>query len=204
MSRASPVKPESRSENDPLAWKNTPAASIRGTVSRKPKLAFSQVQNFKKEGIPYFLGTPRLSKTDIGSYVNRARENRRKKGDYGENFTVFPRRGCLHAQILPYLLQFDLQVRNFKKEDTFRHDVQLTNRQDFPQFDRNLDRKIALWHGKNTLAALVHMAVSLEGQVNDDFFILTIFKYYSDLHPLRSKFTDSWGNKEAKVQMFEL
>ena len=145
-----------------------------------------------------------MSKTDIGSYVNRARENRRKKGDYGENFTVFPRRGCLHAQILPYLLRFDLQVRNFKKEDTFRHDVQLTNRQDFPQFDRNLDRKIALWHGKNTMAALVHMAVSLEGQVNDDFFILTIFKYYSDLHPLRSKFTDSWGNKEAKVQPFEL
>jgi hypothetical protein len=204
LSRASPVKPESRSENDPPAWKNTLAASVRGTISSETKLAFSQIQNFKKEGIPGFPETPRLSKTDIRSYVNRAWENRQKKGDYGENFTVFPRRSCLRAQILPYSLRFDPQVRNFKKEDTFRHDLQLSDRQDFPRFDRNLDWKIALRHGTNTLAAPVHMAVSLEGQVNDDFFILTIFKYYSDLHPLRSKFTDSWGNKEAKVQLFEL
>ena len=99
----------------PRHEKNTPIASVRGTVSLEPELAFLQVQNFKKEGSAYSLGTPRSSKTDIGSYVNRARENRQKKGDYAENFIVFPWKGCLRAQILPYSLRVDPQVWNFKK-----------------------------------------------------------------------------------------
>jgi hypothetical protein len=55
--------------------KNTPAAPVRGIVSPGPKLAISQIQNFKKEGIVSFPGTPRMSKTNVGSYVNRTREN---------------------------------------------------------------------------------------------------------------------------------
>uniref|UniRef100_A0A2N9H0S6 Uncharacterized protein n=1 Tax=Fagus sylvatica TaxID=28930 RepID=A0A2N9H0S6_FAGSY len=46
-----------------------------GTTSREPKLSFAQVHNFKEEGITGFPATPRTSKTDVGSYVNRAHEN---------------------------------------------------------------------------------------------------------------------------------
>ena len=56
----------------PLAWKNTPTASVRGTASCEPKLAFAQVHNFKEEGIAGFPATPRTSKIDVGSYVNHA------------------------------------------------------------------------------------------------------------------------------------
>jgi hypothetical protein len=75
LPRFSPVWLESRSENSPPALKNTPTASICGAASHEPKLDFSQIQKFKEEGIASFPGTPRSSKTDIGSYVNRAREN---------------------------------------------------------------------------------------------------------------------------------
>uniref|UniRef100_A0A2N9HFL8 Uncharacterized protein n=1 Tax=Fagus sylvatica TaxID=28930 RepID=A0A2N9HFL8_FAGSY len=57
---------------------------------------------------------------------------------------VFPRRGRLCAQILPYSLQVDPQVQNFKKEDTCSHNMQLSDRQDHPRFGLNLDRKMAL------------------------------------------------------------
>jgi hypothetical protein len=80
------------------------AASVQGAVFLEPELAFSQAQNFKKEGMASFPGTARPSKTKIGIYINRAWENRQKKGDYAENFIVFPRRGHLHAEILPYSL----------------------------------------------------------------------------------------------------
>ncbi len=43
-----------------------------------------------------------------------------------------PRVGCPHAQIISNSLRFDSQVQNFKKEDTFRHDVQLSDRRVFP------------------------------------------------------------------------
>jgi hypothetical protein len=61
---------------------------------------------------------------------------------------IFPRRGHLRTQILPYLLRVDPQVRNFKKENTCSHNMQLLDRQDFPRFDRNLDRKMTFRHGK--------------------------------------------------------
>uniref|UniRef100_A0A2N9F447 Retrotransposon gag domain-containing protein n=1 Tax=Fagus sylvatica TaxID=28930 RepID=A0A2N9F447_FAGSY len=73
--RYSPVWPESRSENGPPTWKNTLVASIPKAISLEPKLYFSQVQNFKEEGIASFPRTPRSLKTDIGSYVNCAWEN---------------------------------------------------------------------------------------------------------------------------------
>ena len=71
-----------------------------------------------------------------------------------------PRGGCLCAVILPYSLQFDSQVRNFKKEDTFRHDMQLSDRQDFPRSSRNLDQKTTLRQEKNTLAASIRGTAS--------------------------------------------
>ena len=58
--------------------KNTPVAPIREAVSPGPKLDLSQVWNFKEDGILGFPRTLRTSKTDIGSYVNRARKNWRK------------------------------------------------------------------------------------------------------------------------------
>jgi hypothetical protein len=58
--------------------KNTLVASVRGTISLEPKLDFPQVRNFKKESSASFPRTPRSPKSDIGSYVYRARESRRK------------------------------------------------------------------------------------------------------------------------------
>jgi hypothetical protein len=52
--------------------KNTPATSVCGIVSLKPKLDFPQVHSFKKEGSRSFPTTPRTSKTNVRSYVNRA------------------------------------------------------------------------------------------------------------------------------------
>ena len=63
----------------PPDMENTLTASIRGIASREPKLSFMQVQNFKKEGSVSFPAKPRSPKSDIGSYVYRTRENRRKK-----------------------------------------------------------------------------------------------------------------------------
>ena len=42
----------------------------------------------------------------------------------------------------------DLQVRNFKKEDTFSYNVQLLDFQDFPWFYWNLSQKMTLRHRK--------------------------------------------------------
>ncbi len=53
----------------PSVWKNTPTASVRGTASRKPKLAFTQVHNFKEEGIAGFPMTTRTLKIDVGSHI---------------------------------------------------------------------------------------------------------------------------------------
>ena len=75
----------------------------------------------------------------------------------------FSPRGCrARTQILSDSLQFDLQVHNFKREDMFRHDMQLSDRQDFPRSSRNPDRKITLQRAKNTLVASVRWTISLE------------------------------------------
>ena len=47
--------------------KNTPAAPIRGTISREPKLGFPRAQNLEKEGSASFPTVPRMSKSDVGS-----------------------------------------------------------------------------------------------------------------------------------------
>ena len=91
----------------------------------------------------------------------------RKKIDGGEEIMLkisqLSSQGCrARAQILSDSLRFDLQVQNFNKEDTFIHDVQLSDRQYCPRFGRNLDRKTALWRAKNPLAASVCGTVSLE------------------------------------------
>jgi hypothetical protein len=84
---------------------------------------------------------------------------------------VFPRRGRLCAQILPYSLQVDPQVQNFKKEDTCSHNMQLSDRQDHPRFGLNLDRKMAL--RKNTPAS-IRRAISLGPKL--DFSQIRNFK----------------------------
>jgi hypothetical protein len=47
--------------------KNAPAAPIRGTVSREPKLGFLQAQDLEKEGSTSFRTVPRTSKSDVES-----------------------------------------------------------------------------------------------------------------------------------------
>ena len=75
----------------------------------------------------------------------------------------FSSQGCwAHTRILSDSLRFDPQVQNFKKEDTFMHGVQLSDRWDFPRSSRNLDRKIALRQAKNTMVVSVRETISLE------------------------------------------
>jgi hypothetical protein len=54
--------------------KNTAVASVRGTISHKPKLGFPRIPNLAKLGSASFPTVPRTSKSDIGNYVKYARE----------------------------------------------------------------------------------------------------------------------------------
>jgi hypothetical protein len=47
--------------------KNTPVASVRGTISHKSKLGFPRIRNLAKVGNASFPTVPRTSKSDIGS-----------------------------------------------------------------------------------------------------------------------------------------
>jgi hypothetical protein len=47
--------------------KNTPVASVRGTISHKSKLGFPRIRNLAKVGSASFPTVPRTSKSDIGS-----------------------------------------------------------------------------------------------------------------------------------------
>ena len=47
--------------------KNTPVASVRETISHKPKLRFQQIWNLAKVGNASFPTVPRTLKSDIGS-----------------------------------------------------------------------------------------------------------------------------------------
>ena len=82
----------------PSVMENTLTPSIRGVISHKPKLGFSQDLWHSEGGIISFLRTPRSSKIDTESYINCARENWRKQGNYAGNPACFSsRKGCLHT-----------------------------------------------------------------------------------------------------------
>uniref|UniRef100_A0A2N9I3D0 Uncharacterized protein n=1 Tax=Fagus sylvatica TaxID=28930 RepID=A0A2N9I3D0_FAGSY len=118
--RSSLVEPKSQSENDSLSQKNTPAAFVRGVISHRPMLDFSRVCDALKKTSQAFQG----------------HEDHRK-----------PTLGATSTSILSSL-RVDLQVRNFKKEDTFSYNVQFSDFQDLPRSSRNLSRKMTLRHGK--------------------------------------------------------
>uniref|UniRef100_A0A2N9G5I7 Uncharacterized protein n=1 Tax=Fagus sylvatica TaxID=28930 RepID=A0A2N9G5I7_FAGSY len=67
----------------------------------------------------------------------------------------FHRRCHACAQSLPDSQQVDPRARARWKEDTFMHDVELSDRQDFIGSSRNPDRKTALKRTKNTPVASV-------------------------------------------------
>jgi hypothetical protein len=56
-----------RRKNALQRTKNTPVASVRGTIFLQPKLGFPRTQNLEKEGSASFPTVPRTSKSDIGS-----------------------------------------------------------------------------------------------------------------------------------------
>ena len=62
--------------------------------------------------------------------------------------TFFPPGGSPSHHSLLSSLRIDLQVYNFKKEDTFSYNMQLTNFKDLPRSSQNLSRKMTLQHGK--------------------------------------------------------
>ena len=67
-------------------------------------------------------------------------------------------RAC--AQSLPDSQQVDPRAWTRWKEDTFMHDVELSDRQDFTGSSRNPDRKNALRWTKNTPVASVRETIS--------------------------------------------
>jgi hypothetical protein len=67
---------------------------------------------------------------------------------------LFPRRYHACAQSLPNSQRVDPQARARSKEDMLRHNVELSDRQDFPWSSRNLDRKNVLQRTKNTPTVL--------------------------------------------------
>ena len=71
-------------------------------------------------------------------------------------------RCCACVQSLPDSQQVDQQVQARWKEDTFMHDVELSDRQEFPGSSRNPYRKTVLKRTKNTPAAPVRGTVSRE------------------------------------------
>ena len=64
------------------------------------------------------------------------------------------------AQSLPDSQQVDPQAQARWKEDTFMHDVELSDRQDFTGSSRNPDRKNVLQRTKNTPVAPVRRTIS--------------------------------------------
>uniref|UniRef100_A0A2N9FZN3 Uncharacterized protein n=1 Tax=Fagus sylvatica TaxID=28930 RepID=A0A2N9FZN3_FAGSY len=64
------------------------------------------------------------------------------------------------AQSLPDSQQVDPQARARWKEDTFMHDVELSDRQEFTGSSRNPDRKNVLQRTKNTPVASVRRTIS--------------------------------------------
>uniref|UniRef100_A0A2N9EVX4 Uncharacterized protein n=1 Tax=Fagus sylvatica TaxID=28930 RepID=A0A2N9EVX4_FAGSY len=56
--------------------------------------------------------------------------------------------GSAFLEILSDQRQVGLQVQTFKEEGNLSYNVQLSDRQELPRFGRNLDRKMALRHGK--------------------------------------------------------
>uniref|UniRef100_A0A2N9ERZ1 Uncharacterized protein n=1 Tax=Fagus sylvatica TaxID=28930 RepID=A0A2N9ERZ1_FAGSY len=77
-----------------------------------------------------------------------------------ENSGISHRRCHACAQSLPDSQQVDPRARARWKEDTFMHDVELSDRQDFIGSSRNPDRKTALKRTKNTPVASVRGTIS--------------------------------------------
>jgi hypothetical protein len=72
----------------------------------------------------------------------------------------FHRRCHACAQSLPDSQQVDLQAWVRWKEDTFMHDKELSDHQEFTGASQNPDRKTALKRTKNTSVASVREAIS--------------------------------------------
>uniref|UniRef100_A0A2N9GYJ7 Uncharacterized protein n=1 Tax=Fagus sylvatica TaxID=28930 RepID=A0A2N9GYJ7_FAGSY len=99
------------------------------------------------------------------------------------------------AQSLPDSQQVDLQAWARWKEDTFMHDVELSDRQDFTGSSRNPDRKTVLKRTKNTPVASVRGTISA----------LTQARIPENLEPCKNrqrKLSD--GTKNVEIRHREL
>uniref|UniRef100_A0A2N9I3C7 Uncharacterized protein n=1 Tax=Fagus sylvatica TaxID=28930 RepID=A0A2N9I3C7_FAGSY len=102
--RSSPVEPESQSENDSPSRKSTLAATVRGVISHRPMLDFSRVCDTSKKTSQAFQGHEDHQKLTLGAT----------------------------STSLLCSLQVDPQARNFKKENTFSYNVDLSDFKDLP------------------------------------------------------------------------
>uniref|UniRef100_A0A2N9GIB8 Uncharacterized protein n=1 Tax=Fagus sylvatica TaxID=28930 RepID=A0A2N9GIB8_FAGSY len=151
-SRAPPVKPESQSERlTPWHKEHSDGLRSQGSYLANPSSPLCKACTVEKVGSASFPTIPRSSKSDIGSYVYHARENRPTKIRLLLKFPELSHRRChACAQSLPDSQQVDLRARAHWKEDTSMHDVELSDRQEFIGVSRNPDRKTALKRTKNT------------------------------------------------------
>ena len=113
-----------------------------------PCLTSCKFETLRKKVLQAFQGHQDHRKPTSGATSAVCGKTDKSKEIMLEIWHVFPRGGRLCARILPYSLRVDLQVWNFKKEDMCSHNVQFSDRQELPQFGRNLDRKTAFRHGK--------------------------------------------------------
>ncbi len=74
----------------PRGTRNIPTASVRRIISCGPKFASVQGLYLQKVGNASFPATPRSPKSDIGSYVYHAHENRSTKQGCAEIFITLP------------------------------------------------------------------------------------------------------------------
>ena len=101
-----------------------------------------QVQNFKEKGSANFPMVPRTLKTDFGSSVKYACENRQKiRKKAPKIWRVFLPDNRLRKQSLPDSQRVDLRARVRWKDDDSSYDVQFSVSRWFLPFGRNLAGK---------------------------------------------------------------
>ena len=140
--------------------KNTPVAPARGTISHKPKLGFPRIQNLTKVGNSSFRRYQERRNPTSGARSNTHVKTGRRDKALLKIPEFFHRRCHACAQSLPDSQQVDPQAGARWKEDTFMHDVKLSDRQEFAGSSRNPDRKNVLQRTKNTPVASVRGTIS--------------------------------------------
>uniref|UniRef100_A0A2N9H6K1 Uncharacterized protein n=1 Tax=Fagus sylvatica TaxID=28930 RepID=A0A2N9H6K1_FAGSY len=126
-----------------LRVRKTLCASVATSALHRGELGFARYDpaNGGRRNVPYAKGL-----FEEAAFAQRFSSDPLQLG---------PRAKTLRQESLPDSQQVDPRARARWKEDTFMHDVELSDRQDFIRSSRNPDRKTALKRTKNTPVASV-------------------------------------------------